>query len=121
MALSRSMELAAKGSTGTGRKSAFLGSVDPKRIAVEVEVEAVGATPSMTFTVQGSMDGSTWTDMQYVTLDSSVAASKAGIAVTTVGKTVVFVDGLDKRFPHFIAVNVSANTNVTFSARAYPA
>ena len=119
MSLNNHIEIAAKGSTGTGRKSALIDGTAASRLMIEFEVEAVGATPTVTFTIQGSMDGTTWTDMQYVTLDSSVAASKAGIVVTTVSKTHRFVDGLDKRFPHYIAVNVTANTNVTFSARAH--
>ena len=118
MSLYNFVEMAKK-QTGTGRFSADISGTAASRIAVEFEVDAVGATPTVTFTIQGSMDNVNWTDMEYLTLDSSVAASKVGIVLTTVGKTQRFVNGLDKRFPHYIAVNVSANTNVTFSARAH--
>ncbi len=116
MSLNNFIELAKK-QTGTGRFSALIDGTAASRIMLEFIVDAIGATPTVTFTIQGSMDNVNWVDMQYVTLDSSVAASKAGIVMTTVSVTHRFVDGLDKRFPHYIAVNVSANTNVTFSAR----
>lgn len=118
MSFNNFVELAPSGSVGTGRKSASLGGAATTRVGIEFEVEAVGATPTVTFTVQGSYDGVNWSDMQYVRLDSSVAASKAGVVRTAVGKEHLFVDGLDKRFVRFVAVNVTANTNVTFSARA---
>jgi hypothetical protein len=113
------VELAASGSTGTGRKSAA-GFKGADRILVEVEVEAIGSTPTMTFTIQTSVDGTNWSDTGYVTLDSTVAAAKTAIVVTTVGVTQRFIDGLATRSPEYVAVNVTANTNVTYSARAYP-
>jgi hypothetical protein len=124
-AQNNAIKLAATGTTGTGRFSAE-DFWPAKRIAVEFVVEAVGATPTATFTIQGLKVGgdaataSDWADIAYVEGDSTVAASKAGITVTTVSRTVKFIDGLDKRFFESIAVNVSANTNVTFRANAYP-
>lgn len=118
MSLQNFVELARK-QTGNARFSADITGTSASRIMVEFTVDAVGATPTVTYTIQGSMDNVNWVDMQYVTLDSSVAASKAGIVVTTVGATHKFVDGLDKRFPHYIAVTTTLNTNVTFSARVH--
>lgn len=118
MGLNNRVELAAKRTTGTGRFSAA-GLASARRLFLRFEVEAVGATPTVTFTVQGSNDGVNWTDIQYVTPDSSVAASKAGVVITTVSATALFLDGLDKRFFDQYAVNVSANTNVTFNANVY--
>lgn len=119
MALNNSITLAATGSTGTGRKAAA-GFEGVNRLMIEVVVEAVGATPTMTFTIQGSTDnGATFADIAYVDPDATVASAKTAKTVTTVGRTVLFVDGLDKRFWDQIAVNVSANTNVTFRATAY--
>jgi hypothetical protein len=122
----KAVVLAATGSIGTGRKSAH--GFDPApAIAVEFVVEAVGATPTLTFTIQGLKPGGSeavetdWADVAYVDGDSTVAASKLGIVVTVVGRTVKYIDGLDKRFFDTVAVNVSSNTNVTFRANAYPA
>lgn len=104
------------GSTGTGRGSAA-NTEDILRGEIEFQVEAVGATPAISWTVQGSADGTTWVDIAYVTQDATVAASKAAQTGIAVAKTILFIDGLDKRFFNFIAVNVSSNTNVTYSAR----
>jgi hypothetical protein len=118
VALLNDVRLAPVGSTGTGRFSA--GNLrGARRLAVVFKVEAVGATPTVTFTVQGSLDGTNWTTLAVAQLDSSVAVSNSPITMTAVGLTERFVDGLDKRFYEFIAVNVTANTNVTFSAKAY--
>lgn len=117
-----SFDLFKKGSTGTGRGSvAGLENILPggAKALVEFEVEAQGATPTITFTVQGSLDGTTFFDIAYVDGDATVAQSKAAKVVTTISKTFVFVDGLDKRFFKALAVNVSANTNTTFSARLH--
>lgn len=119
MALANRVELAPKLSTGVARFSAG-GLSSARRAYVRLEVTAIGATPTMTYTIQGSNDdGLTWSDIQYVTKDSSVAASKAAVVVTTVSVAEFFIDGLDKRFFDKYAVNVSANTNVTFKADIY--
>lgn len=119
MALQNNVELAPKLSTGVARFSAA-GLSSARRVFVRVEVTAIGATPTMTYTIQGSNDGGvTWTDIQYVSPDSSVAASKAAVVVTTVSVAQYFIDGLDKRFFDQYAINVSANTNVTFNAQAF--
>lgn len=114
-----SVDLAAKGTTGLGRKSAAQVEGLGRRLAIEFEVEAVGATPTVTYTVQGSLDGTNWFDLQYVTEDSAVAAAKTAIVTTAVSKKFVYLDGLDKRFFRHVAVNVTANTNVTYSARVH--
>lgn len=117
-----SFDLAKKGSTGTGTAyTPINGGLDRvKRIAVEFEVEAAGATPTITYTVEGLMpDGVTWATLALVQADSTAAASTAGVTVTTVSKTFRYVNGLDVRFVKGLRVNVSANTNITFSARAH--
>lgn len=119
------IQLAVPGSTGTGRKFA-LGFPRVPLVAIEFVVEAIGATPTVTFTIQVLKAGGDpavagdWVDTNYVDADSSVAAAKTGITMTAVGKTVKYIDGLDKRFYDAVAVNVSANTNVTYRANAYP-
>jgi len=125
-AANRAIQLAPKGQTGTGRFPAHVVPESPL-IAIEFVVEAVGATPTVTYTIQGlrpgaeSTDSAEWVDLMYLDMDSSVAASKAGIVATTVSRVVKYLDGLDRRFFEAIAVNVSANTNVTFRANLYQA
>jgi hypothetical protein len=118
------IELAPTKSAGTGRKYA-MGFARVPLIAVEFVIEAVGSTPTVTFTIQGLQAGgepgtaTDWSDTGYVTPDSTVAASKAAIVKTAIGRYVYYVDGLDKRFYDGIAVNISANTNVTYRVNAY--
>lgn len=76
---------------------------DAKKVAV-----VVTPTTSVTFTIQGSHDGVNWTDLEYLTEDSAVAAVKT--AITAAGEKIVYVDGLDKRFYSHLAINVSAHT-----------
>jgi hypothetical protein len=117
--------LAPVGSTGNGLFKA-LGFSRASRIAVEFQVEAVGATPTVTIGLKGLMPGgdpavaSDWVVLGMQQMDSSVADNNTPFALTAVGRTVRFVGGIDSRFFEGIAVDVTANTNVTFSARAYP-
>jgi hypothetical protein len=121
MAMNNRVTIAPTGSTGTARSSGASNLAEARRMAIEFIIEAVGGTPTITFTIQGSMDGGTsWTDLAYVTQDATVASSKAGIVQTAVGTYTYFLDGLDKRFFDMIAIKPSANTNVTYRANAIP-
>ena len=115
---------AAFGATVTGTGRHYVRNLeDATRIAVHHEVTAVGATPTMTFTIQGCPAGldptvsANWIDIAYVTGDATVAVAKTAITVTTVSNTVRYIDGLDKRFFHAIGINVTANTNVTYRTK----
>lgn len=124
-------ELAPKLSTGTGRST--VKHVEGWRtVAIEFEVEAIGATPTVTFTVQGQLDRTPpkldddpasplWENLAYVRSDATTAASSAAQVITTVSKTILWVEGLEKRSFRSLAINVTANTNVTFSARMHVA
>lgn len=112
------------GTTGTGR-SYIAQTGDFTRAYVEFEVTAVGATPTVTFQVEGLMPGSdptvaaNWIKLSLLQADASVATSNAAIVTTTVGKTQRYVDGLTQRSFDAIAVSVTANTNVTFKSTLY--
>lgn len=111
-----------KGTTGTGRQY-IDGLSEATRLEVEFEVEAVGGTPTVTFQIEGLLPNTdptvaaNWVKLAYVTEDATVATSSAAITKTAVGKSRYYVDGLDKRFFRAYAVNVTANTNVTYSSR----
>jgi hypothetical protein len=106
-----------KGTTGTG--TGVLNHADALggRVGIEFQVEAIGATPTLTFAVEGSLDGINWVTLDTVSPDATVAASNAPITVTTVSKTWRYLDGLGLRFFSALRINVTANTNVTYSAR----
>ena len=117
MALGRGTILAPKRSVGTGR---FAGGsfAASKIVYVRFEVEAVGATPTMTFTVQGSNDNIIWTDLMLLRADASTVSSKAATTLTVITVAEFFIDGLLNRYFDQISINVTANTNVTFNALA---
>lgn len=126
MALSdNKIVLAAGGTTGTGRKSA-LGFPRVPLAAIEIVLETVGATPAFTFTIQGLKVGgdastaSDWEDLAVVRANSTTAATATPSVTLATGRYTFYIDGLDKRFFEGLAVNVTANTNVTYRANAYP-
>ena len=118
------VEMAPSKTTGTGRKSAH-GFASAKRVAIEIELEVVGGTPAFTFTVQGLKPGgaeataSDWENVAVVVSNSTTAATAAPTVSLSVGRYIFYVDGLDKRFWESLAVNVTANTNVTYQINAY--
>jgi hypothetical protein len=117
--------LADRASTGTGRKFA-LGFRGARRIAIEIVLESVGSV--FTFTVQGLEPGgddtgataADWNDLAVVAANSATAATATPSVTVAAGRTVFYVDGLDKRFFDGIAVNVATNTGVTYRINAYP-
>lgn len=118
MALSNmSLTLAPTGSTGTGTFTPALGLEHANKIAVEVDAAAGGT--SATFTIQGTMDGVAWFDLEYLDLDSATAVSKAALTLNPASQLVKYIDGLNYRFFTGIRINVSANTGITFGAKAY--
>lgn len=115
--------LHADGSTGTGTGSELtLGTLDggspfDQVVAVQVEVTAVGATPTMTFQLEGTLDGTNWFAVARYS-ESSDTVDVTAVTVTAVSRTVKYVDTI-KRPLLKLRVNVTANTNVTFNAKAW--
>lgn len=111
--------LAAAGSTGNNTHPAVGAGAAADRVAVQFVVEAAGATPTVTWKAQGSMDGSNWYDVEYVT-DSTDTAAKTALTATAVGAQVIFVDTAGgSRFYPFYRLVTSSNTNVTYRGELY--
>lgn len=110
--------MANTGTTGNNTHTIGL-SPSESQVGLEIVIEAAGATPTATFTVQGSANGSDYVNLSLLQLDASVATSSAAIVLTAVGVTQRFVDGLDKRFLRNLRVAVSANTNITYRINAH--
>lgn len=111
--------LASPGTTGNVTGSAV--QVDPgfENVGFQFVVEAVGATPTVTYKVQGSLDNSNWSDISYITASSDTAASTTQTA-TGVGATTFFLNqNNENRFFQYFRIVTSANTNVTFRAELY--
>lgn len=113
--------LAPAGSTGNATLPAGSGlSTKPLgTVALQFVVEAIGATPTVTFKFQGSLDGVNWNDVLYLPAGSDTATAATQVA-TTVSAVAVFVDRVTERQYKFYRVVTTANTNVTFRAELYP-
>ena len=105
------------GSTGNGSSSAVEISPDSEKVALEVIVSAVGATPTATFALEGSMDGSNFVAVRTVPSDSETAASSQ--AYTSVGRRMLFAKLDLGAFYRFYRSTVSANTNVTYQTNLH--
>lgn len=114
--------LAPAGSTGNNTHASLNVGGTYETFAVEFVVEAAGATPTVTWKVQGSPDdpsvadgSSNWYDLGYIT-DASDTISQAGIVQTAVGAKIIFPSNpLARRYSKFRLVT-SSNTNVTYHA-----
>lgn len=110
--------LANKGSTGNVTSAAMGINPDAEEIAVQFVVEAVGATPTVTWKVQGSLDGSNWVDVSYITPSSGTPAATEK-TLTAVGVDIIFLDQPATRQYKSLRLVVTANTNVTFRCELY--
>lgn len=111
----QSQKLAPLGSTGNNTHAGV--PVDPgyEAVAFVFNVTAIGATPTVTYKYQGSIDGTTWYDVLYIT-DATDTASAATRVITTVTSHVQFLSQAGPRkYLQFRCVT-SANTNVTYNA-----
>jgi hypothetical protein len=103
------------GSTGNGTFSMRAENADIFRAALQFLVEVAGATPTVTFDWQGSLDGSNWVSMRYTT-DLVDTVAQGARAVTAVGAYPEWMYDQAGRFFRKFRVVVTANTNVTYSA-----
>lgn len=113
--------LAPAATTGNNTSAAFYtgNARETGVVALQFVVEVAGATPTITFKYQGSLDGVNWTDLSYIPANTNVAAT-ATQTVTTTGLTLNFLDqtNANRHFPQ-IRLVTSANTNVTYRAEMY--
>lgn len=113
--------LAPAGSTGNNTHNGVEyspgGSDLLSQVAFQFVIEAVGATPTVTFKFQGSLDNSNWVDIICIPSDSDTAAVSQ--TKTATGSTVVHIAQAHSRAYRYIRCVTSANTNVTYRAEAY--
>jgi hypothetical protein len=112
------VDLASTGSTGNITGNSIFVDSGWEGIALQFVVEAVGATPTVTYKYQASPDGVNWYDVGYVT-DASDTISQATRARTATGADIEFLSNPLARKYRFFRVVTSANTNVTFRAELY--
>lgn len=103
--------LSAGTQTGTFT-SDTLDKVTYKTCTVQIDVSAVGATPSATLKIEGSLDGSKWFSIPYRTPASDTSAN-TDLTLTVVGLYVYYID---PKFVRYVRVRCTANTNVTIDS-----
>ena len=116
------LELAPVGSTGNHSHTAVGVGPVPNRLTLEFAVEAIGATPTVTYALQGTMQDSPastdWEGIMLIPASSETAAATR--VVTAVGRTYSHVSQAHSRYFKKYRLVTTANTNVTYSAKLYP-
>lgn len=114
--------LAATGTTGNNNHASIGVSPVPQLIAVEFVIEAVGATPTVTWKLQGTFDrfeesndgAANWFDL--IGLPSDNETSAITTTKTATGAYVAYLAQNHVRFAPRVRLVTSANTNVTYRA-----
>lgn len=115
--------LAATGTTGNVTGAAVQANQGARSVGLEFIVEVAGATPTVSYKLQGTMDTSaappaaSWFDIIMVPSSSDTAAITG--TVTAVGTTFSSIDAVGLRFANQFRLVTSANTNVTYRANLY--
>ena len=109
--------LAAAGTTGnnTGAWVGLLTADDVEAVGFQFVVEAAGATPTVTWKIQGSLDGTNAYDIAYVT-DATDTSAVATRTATATGAQVNFLNkgpGESRAYKYYRVVTTS-NTNITY-------
>lgn len=108
----------ANGLTGNVASSSAAADVatDASEGAVVI-TSTVGATPTVTVAIQGSVDGTNWFNVPYAVQSAPTTYVVTNITITTATTTAYFLQG-DIGY-QYVRLNLTANTNVTISAWAY--
>lgn len=113
--------LAPAASTGTASHQSISVAPIPQLIAVEFVVEAVGATPTITYKLQGSWDPGSVADgsanfFDLIALPSDNETAAITKTVTATGGYATYLAQSTVRFAPRVRLVTSANTNVTYHA-----
>lgn len=82
-----------------------------------VITSTVGATPTVTANIQGSVDGTTWFNIPYSLVATPRTFVLTALTITTAVTTTYLLQELV--FWRYLKVVYSANTNVTLTTTAY--
>jgi len=103
--------------TGNGDSTNIAARGQNESSGAIVVTSAVGATPTVTVNIQGSVDGTSWFNVPYALVATPATFVIAAITITTAVTTNYL---LQPNQPwRFLKLVLSANTNVTLTADAY--
>lgn len=103
--------------TGTGASTNVANRGDGPGAGALVVTTTVGATPTITFTIEGSADGTNWYAAAYSLVATPETVAVAAITITT-AVTTTYLLRPDHAWD-YLRLNITANTNVTITATAY--
>jgi len=107
-------------STNTADRGGGNGQVNPGTgagTALLTIVSTVGATPTLTVDVQGSMDNSDWFNVAYATTAAPETPVVTSLTITTATTNRLIMRANQPW--RFLRLNLSSNTNVTITATLY--
>jgi hypothetical protein len=111
--------LAPVGSTGNNTHTSAGVAPAVARLAGVLVIESVGATPTITAKIQGSLDDASiadgsanWFDLPFVTATNDTVA--ATMTQTATGAYPMYLSLMANRFVKRVRLVTSANTNVTY-------
>jgi len=110
-----SQKLAALASTGNNTHAAVSAPQQTQAVAAQLNVTIIGATPTITYEVQGSEDGVNFKPLSYTT-PASATIQTGPRTRTTVSSDLIFLTPQANRLYRYYRVVTSANTNVTYDA-----
>ena len=111
--------LAPTGSTGNITVPAGVGyASDPSALVTAIQIVTEIAGTTCTYTAQGSLDGTNWYNLAYLT-DASDTVSVAAVVRTTLGASILFLSQTLSRRYKYYRVASSANTGQTFRVEIY--
>lgn len=109
--IERSTQVFASGFTGTSSPVKGNGGATQK-IAVLI---AVGATPTITFAIQGSPDGQNWATISVLKDGAANAGYPPSIITDTETVAAVYFYAIANPWFPYLRLNVTANTNITIN------
>lgn len=104
----------ANAATGNAATSVFdLGKHHVANVVAVRVVTTIGATPTASFDIQGSNDQATWSSLNFEDSGSPGTFAPTPFVITTATTVVKYVALAQK--VRYIRVNVTSNTNVTYT------
>lgn len=102
---------------GDSTNTAFREIRDPVRGGAVIITSVVGATPTVTVNIQGSVDGTNFYNIPYALVATPETLTVAAITITTAVTTTYLLR--PNHFWRYLKLVYSANTNITLTATAY--
>jgi hypothetical protein len=115
--LPASQQVLSTAQTGNADSTNTLYRAVPGRAGAVVITSAIGATPTVTVNLLGSVDGTNFYNVPYALVATPTTFVVAAITITT-AVTTTYLLKVDQPWV-FFKLNYSANTNVTLDARGY--